>query len=73
MDDIYNPTRSYYQGADVIYAIRPGCEIIPPMIDLARCAGADLIVYHLGFELYENGGETIDLGNILLHRYVKRL
>lgn len=71
VDDVFSPTISYYENAEVLYAIRPGCEMIPPMMELARQTGADLIVYHLGFELYENGGETIDLGNILLHRYVK--
>ena len=45
--------------------------MIPPMIALAEQIGAELIVYHLGFELYENGGEVLDLGDILLHRYVK--
>lgn len=71
VDDVFSPTLSYYENAEVLYAIRPGCEMIPPMMELARQTEADLIVYHLGFELYENGGETIDLGNILLHRYVK--
>ncbi|HJK45050.1 MAG TPA: UPF0146 family protein [Methanocorpusculum sp.] len=71
VDDVFSPTHSYYQGKDVLYAIRPGCEMIPPMIALAEQIGAELIVYHLGFELYENGGEVLDLGDILLHRYVK--
>ena len=72
VDDVFSPTLSYYQGADVLYAIRPGCEMIPPMMELAERTGAELIVYHLGFELYENGGETMDLGDILLHRYVRQ-
>ena len=41
------------------------------MIALAEQLGAEVIVYHLGFALYENGGEVLDLGDILLHRYVK--
>ena len=36
---------------------------------LARAINCDLLVYHLGFEVYENGGERIDCG-VLLHRYV---
>ncbi|MDR0980599.1 MAG: hypothetical protein LBL85_02260 [Methanocalculaceae archaeon] len=71
VDDVFSPTFSYYQGVDVLYAIRPGCEMIPPMMALAERTRAELIVYHLGFELYGNGGEIIDLGDILLHRYVK--
>ena len=68
LDDIFSPEDSLYKGAEVIYAIRPAPEMIPPLIELARRINADLIVYHLGFESYENGGEIIDCG-VLLHRY----
>ena len=70
-DDIFSPDLSLYQGAEVLYAIRPAPEMIPPLIELAGLINADLIVYHLGFESYENGGETIDCG-ILVHRYHSR-
>ncbi|MDR3102759.1 MAG: hypothetical protein LBU24_06120 [Methanocalculaceae archaeon] len=72
VDDVFVPRLPYYAGAAVLYAIRPGCEMMMPMMDLAKRIGADLVVYHLGFELYENGGEILDTGDILLHRYVKR-
>jgi uncharacterized UPF0146 family protein len=68
-DDIFSPELSVYEGADVIYAIRPAIEMVPLLIALARAINSDLLVYHLGFELYENGGERIDCG-VLLHRYV---
>jgi uncharacterized UPF0146 family protein len=67
-DDIFSPRTGLYRGADLIYSIRPGIEMIPPMIVLARQIGCDLLVYHLGNEIYENGGEIIDCG-ITLHRY----
>jgi uncharacterized UPF0146 family protein len=67
-DDIFLPDRSLYSGAEVIYAIRPAIEMIPPLIELAQGINADLIVYHLGFESWEHGGEIIDCG-VLLHRY----
>ena len=67
-DDIFSPDLSLYKGAEVLYAIRPAPEMIHPLIELAGQINADLIVYHLGFESYENGGEIIDCG-ILLHRY----
>lgn len=73
VDDVFSPTLAYYKGAEVIYAIRPGIEILPPMILLAEKIHADLLVYHLGFELYENGGEKIFTDGIILHRYVKRI
>jgi len=71
LDDIFSPDDSLYTGAEVIYAIRPAPEMIPPLIRLAERINADLIVYHLGFESYDNGGEIIDCG-VLLHRYRTR-
>ena len=67
-DDIFLPDVSLYTGTEVIYAIRPAIEMIPPLLELAGRINADLIVYHLGFESYEKGGEIIDCG-VLLHRY----
>jgi uncharacterized protein len=71
LDDVFEPDLRFYTGADVIYAIRPALEMVPPLIALARRIGCDLLVYHLGFECYRDGGETIDCG-VLLHRYVRR-
>jgi hypothetical protein len=71
IDDIFSPDMSRYSGADVIYAIRPAIEMVPPLITLAKRVNCDLIVYHLGFESYGNGGETIDCG-VILHRYYRR-
>jgi uncharacterized UPF0146 family protein len=70
VDDIFSPDISRYRGADVIYAIRPAIEMIPPLIALAGRVNCDLVVYHLGFESYGNGGEKIDCG-VVLHRYVR--
>ena len=67
-DDIFLPDVSLYTGTEVIYAIRPAIEMIPPLLNLAERINADLVVYHLGFESYEKGGEIIDCG-VLLHRY----
>lgn len=41
--------------------------MIPPLIALAEKTGCDLLVYHLGFEIYGAGGERIDCG-VTLHR-----
>jgi hypothetical protein len=71
IDDVFSPDISLYKGADVIYAIRPAIEMIPPMLALARTINCDLIVYHLGFEYYGNGSEKINCG-VLLHRYQKK-
>lgn len=70
-DDIFHLTLDLYRGAEVLYAIRPGVEMVPPMIALAREIDADLLVYHLGFEIFLQGGEIIDCG-VVLHRYHAR-
>ncbi len=67
-DDIFQPRESVYRGADLIYSIRPGVEMVPPMIRLAHQLDVDLLVYHLGNELYGRGGEVIECG-VPLHRY----
>ena len=69
VDDIFEPTLKVYEGTDVIYSIRPGCEMVPPMIELTNKISSDLIVYHLGVEIYKDGGKIIDLGDICLHKY----
>ncbi len=70
-DDIFSPDEELYRGADLLYAIRPGVEMVPPLIALAERTGADLLVYHLGNEIYGSGGETVDCG-VILHRYHPR-
>jgi uncharacterized UPF0146 family protein len=68
-DDIFAPDLALYRGADVIYAVRPGVEMVPPLIALARACRCDLLVYHLGNEVYLGGGERIVAGSVVLHRY----
>jgi len=70
LDDIFMPDPAFYAGADVLYAIRPACEMIPPLIELAARLDCDLLVYHLGFESFGDGGEITDCG-VLLHRYYR--
>ena len=68
VDDIADPNLGLYRGADCIYAIRPGIEMIPDLIGIAEAVGSDLLVYHLGCEVYRDGGRVIDCG-VILHRY----
>jgi hypothetical protein len=71
-DDIFEPDLRLYAGADLIYAVRPGVEMVPPLMALADRVNSDLLVYHLGCEIYEDGGEVVDCGPVLLHRYRRR-
>lgn len=68
-DDVFSPTLSLYDGADLVLAIRPGVEMVPPLIALARRCDCDLLVYHLGDEVYLDGGERIPIEGAILHRY----
>jgi uncharacterized protein len=67
-DDICTPDLAIYEHAELLFAIRPGEEMMAPLIALACRVNADLIIYHLGFEMYGDGGEIIDCG-VILHRY----
>jgi uncharacterized protein len=71
LDDVFSPDEGLYRGADLILAVRPGVEMVPPLIALAERIEADLLVYHLGNEVYGSGGELIDCG-VILHRYHAR-
>lgn len=70
IDDIHSPDLQLYQEADCIYAVRPGIEMMPDLIRIATTVGADLLVYHLGCEIYADGGEIINCG-VILRRYVR--
>ncbi|MFZ0004618.1 MAG: UPF0146 family protein [Methanoregula sp.] len=70
-DDIFSPDLSLYKGADVLYALRPAEEMIPALISLAQVLDCDLVVYHLGFESYGDGGSIVDCG-VPLHYYNRR-
>ncbi len=67
-DDIFSPDTARFRDVDLIYSIRPHEEMILPLINLASQVDCDLLVYHLGFEGYRDGGELIDCG-VILHRY----
>jgi len=72
-DDVFEPDIGLYEGADLIYAVRPGVEMVPSLITLADRIDSDLLVYHLGCEIYGDGGEVVDCGPALLHCYRRRV
>jgi hypothetical protein len=69
--DVNKPDYLIFSGIECIYAIRPGEEIIGPLILLARQINADFIVYHLGFEESPYSGRIIE-SKIPLRQYVIR-
>jgi uncharacterized UPF0146 family protein len=70
IDDIFSPDTSLYKDIEVLYSVRPGEEMMPALVRLARDLDVDLLVYHLGFEGYGRGGEIIDC-RVTLHCYHK--
>jgi uncharacterized UPF0146 family protein len=44
IDDVFSPELYVYEGADVIYAIRPAIEMVPPLLALALAINSDLLV-----------------------------
>ncbi|HVP94118.1 MAG TPA: UPF0146 family protein [Methanoregulaceae archaeon] len=71
-DDVVSPDIPLYAEADLIYSIRPAEEMMPPLLALARRLNCDLIVYHLGFEGYNDGGEILDCEGVVIHRYRRK-
>jgi uncharacterized UPF0146 family protein len=54
-DDIYRPDLSLYQGAALVYSIRPPPDMQVPIAEIASAAGADLIIRPFS-------SEHVDLG-----------
>lgn len=61
-DDIMNPDLSIYQGANLIYSIRPPVELYPYIIKVARNVQADCIIRPLSNEFPEGGKLINHLG-----------
>jgi len=62
-DDIFSPHREIYEGACLIYSLRPPMEMQIAMGNLAREIGADVMVRPLGDEIAELRGFTRTLVN----------
>lgn len=43
-DDITNPDLNLYEGADMIYSIRPPSELQPHLVNLAKKVGSQLVI-----------------------------
>jgi len=52
VNDIFKPHWEIYEGADLIYSIRPPFEFIPRLAELGRSVGADVIVVPLSEDEY---------------------
>jgi len=55
-DDIFSPRLDLYEGASLIYSLRPPLELQIAMGDLARSVGADVLVRPLEDEVAQLPG-----------------
>ncbi len=62
-DDIFAPRREIYQGADLIYSIRPPLEMQLALGELAAAVSADVIVRPLQDEIAQIAGFSRKLVN----------
>jgi hypothetical protein len=51
-DDVTRPDLTIYEGADLIYSIRPPPELFGPLEELARRVGAHLVIRPLSTDVY---------------------
>jgi uncharacterized UPF0146 family protein len=67
-DDITEPKSSIYEGAALIYAVRPPPELQPYLLEVARKAGADLLIKPLASESMSlRGGNLINYQGIAFY------
>jgi uncharacterized UPF0146 family protein len=63
-DDIFSPRFDLYQGASLLYSIRPPLELQLAMGALARQIGADVLIRPLADEIAEMPGFCRSLVNV---------
>lgn len=74
-DDIFSPRQEIYQGASLIYSIRPPLEVQLALGELAANVGADVIVRPLQDELAELAGfgrRLVNFGAARFYLFIKR-
>jgi len=69
-DDITEPNLSVYEGATLIYAVRPPPELQPHLLEVARDAGADLLIKPLaGESMPLRGGRLINYQGVAFYAF----
>jgi hypothetical protein len=63
-DDIFSPRLDLYEGACLIYSLRPPLEMQIAIGDLARRIGADVLIRPLGDEVAQLPGFVRQLANV---------
>jgi hypothetical protein len=69
-DDITEPNLSIYEGAALIYAVRPPPELQPYLLKVARGVGTDLLIKPLaGENMSLRGGELINYRGVAFYAF----
>lgn len=75
VDDIFNPNWKLYDGADLIYSIRPNPELQKQIIEVAFRSGADALLKVLSDEWPETDNknmkhEVVNYKGVILHLFL---
>ncbi|MEM1657554.1 MAG: UPF0146 family protein [Candidatus Jordarchaeales archaeon] len=75
VDDIFNPDWKLYEGADLIYAIRPNPEVQNQILEVASRVGADVLLNVLSGEWIETNNKKmkhvlINYKGVTLHLFL---
>jgi len=70
-DDITEPNLIIYECAALIYSVRPPPELQPYLLQVARKAGADLLIKPLASEsMYLKGGNLINYQGVAFYVFM---
>jgi len=69
-DDVLNPDMEIYEGCGLIYSIRPPQELVPYIEEVARSAGADLIIRPLLTDDAPKNGKLINYKSAVFYKII---
>ena len=70
-DDVCNPRFEIYEGASLLYSIRPPYEIQGCIISLARRIGSDVIIVPLKNEII-GGGRLVNYKSVRFYLFTRQ-
>jgi hypothetical protein len=68
-DDVTEPNLQIYEGASLVYSIRPPSELQPSLFKIARKIGADLLIKSVADEGVPEGGKLVNYQGATFHLF----
>lgn len=68
-DDVTEPNVQIYEGAGLVYSIRPPSELQPFLFKIAREVGADLLIKSVADEEVLEGGKLVNYRGGTFHLF----